>query len=307
MPKFTLILDSSQLAEIQTCPLKWYYKYKLNLQLAGLKTTAPDKGTLIHWMCDDYYTQLWKGINPTKAANETIQKFIDTKQTEKLFLDDKKHELEKFLWSRFHLYTQRYFSNDFNLPLSSVSPAELGFSKVLYEDDRVLFIVEGRIDLVCILLGTEFCFVDHKTQDRESTLYQFKPQFKTYAWATGYRRGIVNYIGLQEDKNGDKSKAGTLFRRDLIYFPEWMIAEWEKKMIAIFFSIYNMMQDPDIAEELLYQVRNDTACGGAFDSNPCQFCYICEEGNWDLKKVIKEMKYNTIKPWAPWSLKEETK
>jgi hypothetical protein len=314
MSQYILTLDSSQIYELQTCPLRWLYKYKENLQLAGLKSDAPDKGTLIHHLCDLYYNFLWKGANSIEASNKAIEVFKERNLTLELFPEDKDHTLENFLISRFTLYTQRYANNDFILPKGDVSPVELGFSKLLYEDIDAKFIVEGRIDLVNIINGTVPCWTDHKTQSKESNLYNYKPQFKTYAWATGYEYAIINYIGLQEDKNNEKLKKGTLFRRNLIHFPKPMIEEWEHKMLEIFHLTHLMLTwiegNEKVGrqlEESFYLNRNDSACAGAFDSNPCQFCYICEEFNWDMKDQIKAFKYNKRPAWSPWNLESKVK
>jgi hypothetical protein len=304
--QYVLTLDSSQIYEIQTCPLRWYYRYIQNLELAGADREAPDKGTLIHWLADQYYNYIWNRPHENKinALNYALSEFISTNQTQELFPEDKEHVLRDFLMKRFTQYTQRYFNDDFYIMSTKVSPAELGFSKLLYEDAGVKFIVEGRIDLVTLVQGSHLAFVDHKTQSRESTLYHYKPQFKTYAWATGCEYGIINYIGLQEDKNNEKMKKNTLFRRDLIHFNPWMIEEWELKMKEIFNYAYNLINDLDFAEKVCYLHRNDSACAGAFDSNPCPMRFICEEGNWEMKEAIKKFKYKVKDKWMPWEIKK---
>lgn len=302
--KFTLTLDSSQIHEFQMCPLKWWYNYRENLRLAGMPTIAPDKGTLIHSLCDLYYTFRWLDPNGNKLlqANEAINIFKSNNMTKSLFPLDN-GELETFLCERFILYANRYFFNDFILPSTKESPVELGFSKLLYEDQYVRFIVEGRIDLMNIIIGDKLCFTDHKTQERENILYSYKPQFKTYAWATGCEYGMVNYIGLQKNVN-TKEEIARSFKRQLIHFDKWMIDEWEKKMLSIFWKITQVLWAMKGGEGDFYIHRNDSYCGGVYDSHPCQFVSICETGDWNMKQELKKFKYNTVKPWSPWSIKE---
>src|SRR5947208_16161364 len=146
--KFTLTLDASQIYEFQMCPLLWYYHYKENLRLIGLAVDALDKGTLVHNLLDLYYGLRWEEpkVSELIHAQEAINSFKQSKITESYFPNEFK-ELEEFLCLRFLLYVQRYQYQDFNLKIGS-KPVELGFSKLLYEDDEVRFIVEGRIDLI---------------------------------------------------------------------------------------------------------------------------------------------------------------
>lgn len=298
MSKFILTLDASQISTFQWCPLSWWYSYKENLIKKGIKTTALDTGTLVHSLLDIYYNLRAAEPNVDKLiqASAAIESFKLAKLTQDL-------ELENFLCQRFLLYVQRYLSDDFNVIVNNgVSGVELGFSKVLYEDSNVLFIVEGRIDLINYIQGDIPAFTDHKSQSRFNELYGYTPQFKTYAWATGYEYGIVNYFGLQDDKDNKLLKAGKLFRRTLIHFEPWMIQEWELKMLNIFWDIKNLIDGPMI-ELAIYNVRNDNSCAGSFNSNPCQFTDICEIGNFEMKQKIKEFKYNKKESWTPWEIK----
>lgn len=305
MTKFTLTLDASQINEFQTCNLAWWYTYKENLRLAGANTEAMDKGTLIHNLCDLYYSYRWLDPNGNKLlqADEAVRFFKETCTTQSLFPEDKNNELERFITDRFALYVTRYMFNDFVLPNTKTSPVELGFSKLLYEDEYVRFIVEGRIDLVTVILGDKLCFVDHKTQGRDTTMYQYRPQFKTYAWATGYEYGLINYIGLQKEP----VKNGGSFKRQLINFPKWMIDEWEQKLLKIFWNITAILNNPNIdAEKTIYEYRNDSACEGQY-GHPCAFTSLCETGDWNMKQSLKQFKYNKVDSWSPWTLKEEVK
>jgi hypothetical protein len=309
--KFNLVLDASQIYESQTCPLKWWYHYKENLALIPFDTEAMDKGTLVHQLLELYYNFRFNEPNGNKLthAQLCIDIFMKERFTQTLFPSDNS-EIEQFICERFLLYVMRYMNDDFNLRYDSkIAPVELGFSKLLFENDEVRFIVEGRIDLVANIQDGRACFVDHKSQEKAINLYRYKPQFKTYAWATGYNWGIVNYFGLQADKNNDLMKNGKLFRRDLIYFEKWMIDEWEEKLKLIFWEIYYSLklENSFETEKSLYLYRNDSACGGAFDCNPCQFTHLCELESWSMKEQLKSFKYAKMEPWTPWRLKEKVK
>lgn len=219
--KTTLTLDASQISTYLKCPLMWYYAYHERLQLSSLKTEALDKGTLVHELLAIYYNL--KDSSPC-ARDEAIETF-------KAIHGDIYHELE-FMCNRFALYTERWKNSDFKVLTNNGIPGvEIGFSKLLYENDAVRFIVEGRIDLLSTIQGIP-CFVDHKTQSKVNYLYHYTPQFKTYAWATGYRYGIINYFGLQQ-----KYEEGKTFRQDLVSFNEDMILDWEKRLKRVFGEI----------------------------------------------------------------------
>lgn len=306
MPKFNLTLDSSQIYEFQTCPLKWYYKYKENLRLSNLaQKIAADKGTLVHHLSELYYTQraLLPNGNALLQLNDAIETFKTTKVTKDLFPDDD-GTLESFICQRFALYVQRYLNEDFQVQVGANGDAgvEIGFSNLLFENDEVRFVLEGRLDLLIKLANGELAWVDHKTQEKTSDLYSYKTQFRTYALATGFNYGIINYIGMQQDKNNELLRNNKLFRRSLIHFPKEMIQEWKFKIITIFEKIYTGLTNEN-PEKYFYESKNESACAGAFDSWPCEYSAICEEFNWDFKNKVKDFKYTKVKPWSPWSPK----
>lgn len=295
--KFNLALDSSQISEYMTCPLKWFYRYNQNLVFDTKQKVAPDKGTLVHNLLDIYYTMrsLDPDGNKLLQANAAIEMFKKSGSVKILFPTDN-GEIEEFICKRFILYVQRWLNSDFIVPKGGV---ELGFSHLLFENDDNRFILEGRIDLINTIQGNN-CFTDHKTQERTSYLYHYTIQFKNYALATGYEYGIINYFGMQKDDNNKLLHDNKLFRQDLIHFDKWMIDEWKDKVISVFFNIAAMLKEYKDNPELgFYRAKNDAACSGAFGANPCVFCNICESP-WAFKEQMKQMKYNVGEPWRPW-------
>lgn len=317
MSKFNIVLDSQQINEYMICPLKFHYKYRENIRLVDdEQRIAADKGTLIHHLADLYYTQraLNPSLNKLEQANCVIEAFKLNKVTASLFPNGyevaKKlvttKELEDFLCKRFMLYVTRYLGDDFNVVIgkNKAIGVEVGFSNILYEDETKRFILEGRIDLLNLLGNNSQCWVDHKTEGKYNPLYKYKTQFRTYAVATGFNYGMVNYIGLQEDKKNELLKGNKLFRRELIYFPDQMITEWREKMIKhVYYPIWAILTQrftSVLAERDFYEIRNESSCSGAFDAHPCQFTPLCEEYNWEMKANLKEFKYVKKEPWTPW-------
>ena len=157
MSKFTLTLDASQIQLYQTCPLAWYYSYKENLDLAGIsQKVAADKGTLVHDLLDIYYNLRARDPlgNKLSQAQDAIGLFISKDITKELFPDGEiekgkvvttTEELEFFICNRFILYVQRWINDDFNVSINNGIPGvELGFSKLLYENSEVRFILDRK-------------------------------------------------------------------------------------------------------------------------------------------------------------------
>lgn len=291
MPRFTLALDASQINEYLTCPRMWHYRYNRNLVRAGRKTKALDKGTIIHQLADLYYNL--RSMDPSKPHLTHCSSVIELLKAQKIKLSLTKEELE-FLAMRFFQYAVRYSNGDIKPKTKHGVPAvEMGFSKILRDTPDYLYVVEGRIDLIGSYAGVEM-FMDHKTQAQAKDLYQFCPQFLTYAWATELNRGMINYIGLQAEMT-EKT-----FRRQLINFPKWKVHEWERTMINVFDEIRIDLETEKWLETSPYAM-NQHACGGAFNSSPCMFTQLCETANENLKESIIKQNYE-IRIWKPWEL-----
>lgn len=291
MSRFTLALDASQISQYLECPRSWYFRYYKHLSRAGQKRAALDKGSLVHQLCDLYYNlrAMNRSVPSMTHGTAVINLIKGWKNTFNLSKED-----TEFLCMRFFQYAATYMANDF-VPVSKngLPAVELGFSKVLYEDENVLYVVEGRIDLIADYGGVRV-FVDHKTQAQAKTLYQYCPQFLTYAWATGLDRGMINYFGLQKEMTKDT------FRRQLIFFPKWKIKEWERRMLAVFNSIRANLEKSDF---LPYnpEAMNQHACGGAFNSSPCMFTQLCETSSTEMRRSIETQNYE-IRIWKPWEI-----
>jgi len=306
MSKFTLILDASQIKTYLTCPLSWYLKYIVSEEVNGEQNMisvipwgpAMNKGTYIHKLMDIYYSLRSADPNaPINAHAQTTVEFIEKAGTAKNLELDNKTVI--FLNMRFLQYVN-YYKRDFTVLKAPDGSAgvEVPFAKLLYENSQVKFIVEGRIDVLMAFQDPIKGWGDHKTQAQRKDLYGWKPQFLTYAWATGFHYGMVNYIGLQKEYQKNST-----FRRDIIEFPQWKIDEWEKTLKDIFFNIYDGLNCKNQFEYFRNR-RNLNSCSGAWESTPCSFCSLCKIEPWNakLRDVIKSNKFQLVKAWTPWSL-----
>src|SRR6266446_5275257 len=150
--KYVLALDASQIKSFDgECQLMWAYLYRENLRLVGADTSAMNKGTIIHFLLENFYKLLAKSVERREAAQASIEIFQTNikERPEVSFGFDK--DLLNFLCQRFSQYVYNYAGRDLipaiNLDNNAIA-VELGFSKILYEDEDVLFLLEGRIDLL---------------------------------------------------------------------------------------------------------------------------------------------------------------
>ena len=299
MSKLIITLDSSQLKSYMTCSQQWCMNYIENYQLHYTKTVYLDRGSFVHKILEVFY--ILRALNPNEDRFKTQRTVIELWKKGKLFRESGlSKDDEKFICERFVQYVMTYISNDFIPQIRNGIPGvEIGFSKVLYEGHDFIYIVEGKIDLISKTNHPKpfDCFIDNKSQERLKELYPFKPQFLTYAWATGFKWGIINYFRLQQ-----KYDAEITFRRKLIYFETWQIEKWKEVMLKIFKAIHEVMYINEIDDmnklrpEMFEQNLN--SCSGAHESFPCQFAMVCE--NPGQEEGIKKVYYNKREKWSPW-------
>lgn len=293
--KLIITLDASQIHEFMTCEQRWHYGYVENLRLADMQTEAMDKGTLVHKLLETYYfykAEDCDGLTQMQLGEKTVEAFKVNNYTGRAGFPK---DTENFLINRFIAYLMYYSGNRDLEPITNngVPGVELGFSKILFEDENVVYIVEGKIDLIHVV-GENLAWTDHKSQDRLNNLYNFKPQFLTYAWATGYDYGGINYFGMQ------KEVKDYTFRRTFVHYPRWMRERWEGKMLKVFRQVEHMKRDPTCCGIEM----NLNSCAGAFESHPCPFTQLCETENDEMRENIKAFKYKKVEKWSPWKIEE---
>ena len=307
MSKYILALDASQIKTYKDCNLLWAYLYRENLRLTSADTSAMDKGTIMHFLLEHYYKAKAKSPNDShiKWIQESINIFDEEikKYPEKAFGFDR--DLLNFLKQRFTQYSFNWAGRDFT-PISKngEAAAELGFSKVLYEDDNILFLLEGRIDLMIEYEGDRVCIVDHKTQDRETHLFDYRIQPLTYALAAGVNYTMINYVGLQ------KELTKTSLRRTVTNIPNWMIERHREWILEnVFTPIYRKDFEDNVSDTSKYPNefkfdRDFSNCAGAFDSHSCIFSKLCFVENQELRENLKRFHYEKVESWSPWKVKE---
>jgi hypothetical protein len=303
MPKYVLTLDASQINEFGKCNLLWAYLYRENLRFVEADTLAMDKGSLCHLLLEHYYNL--RCLEPHKSEKELIQPTIELFQKDDRRLEYKvPKDTQDFICQRFVQYVFNWMGRDFKPYIKEGRPAtELGFSTILYENENVLFIIEGKIDLLIEVAEDVYAFVDHKSQSKENHLFNYRPQMLTYALATRYNYAMINYFGLQKEV-----KEKVTFRRDTIKITNWMIERHRKYLIE---KVFTPIWMADIKLKGIYlkekesnEIKfepNYSNCAGSFDSSPCMFSRLCwGTEHAEMRENMKKFYYVKSESWSPW-------
>jgi hypothetical protein len=288
--KFTLILDSTQLASFYDCPTQWDYAHNQHLEKNDANKKAMNMGSFGHSMLETYYKQRASGQSQTDSMNAAVSIVPDpilSLQGEEISL----------LRDKISTYIYTYTNNDF-IPESPES-VELGFSYPLYEDSQRLFILEGKLDHYQLVpsLGTYNgmrSIMDHKFQMKRHDLYQKRLQFRNYALATNSNLLVINYISMT--KKTDEST----FRRQTVAFSALELQLWKKRLVQMFKQVESAMRlkNGEFGQPQPFEHRW-SSCENKY-GYACQFADICEQTDqFSLDSTI-QTKYHKIQEWKPW-------
>ena len=173
---------------------------------------------------------------------------------------------------------------------------EVGFSKVLFENEEVQFIYEGKIDALIDVNGY-LTVVDHKTQhpgfsSRKFDLFPHNNQFLGYCWAAKSEYVMIDYTVWSNVKSKISDRT---FRRQPYPISRDLVKQWKKDTIASFWEILLAIRFGDYR-------RNRAACDGKYGI--CDFHGVCEH-NSERSQLIT-LKTNFIKQerWEPWKVED---
>ena len=319
--KFTLVLDSSQIALFLTCPAQWHKRYVLRLVPVGYdplkEEQAMHAGTYGHKLMDIYYRSKAEGLN----LNDTIERCFAYNPDRDLCECGCPQDLHKeiltlqecqrcgkclsyrphpfplnqdtrfLVQNRFKDYIYKWKLNDF-VP-DSPQHVEIGFSEPIYEDNNNYFVLEGRMDLIASLQNQP-CLVDHKFQMSTHWLYGKSVQFKNYAMISNLTMLVINYVRLTKTVTEDTMS------RDLVTFSRSELDAWKKRLVDIYF---------DIKSAILLDtfIPNWSACSGygkTFKKAEPRYCWyrdLCEESNDRIAERKQDLLFKIKEAtWRPW-------
>lgn len=169
---------------------------------------------------------------------------------------------------------------------------EVGFSKVLHEDNDVLFLYEGKIDALLKISG-KLTVVDHKTQhpgfaSHRYDLPGYSNQFMGYCWAAKTTNVIIDYTVWSDPKYkiGDRT-----FRREFFPLDPILIKQWKESTIRSYWDILISIRANEFHAGFPY------ACDSRYGF--CDFFKVCQyTGRNRLVELNTNFKQEPR--WEPW-------
>lgn len=273
--KFTLTLNSHSLSYFQNCEEHYHFAVDLSITKDTEEYYPFVKGGIISKVLELWYRAKLRKYSSARMEELEFKLFKIVTQRKDL----KKDGLH--IGSRLMQYFEKYREEKWQ-----ILAIEKGFSKILYEDQHVLFTYEGRPDLI-VDFGSNFGHgpVDHKSESRKFGLYHFQNQFLGYCWASNSTLGVINYIGLQIDSND-----GDVLRRESFNFLPSQIEQWKSDTIAWYYRVMKSI----VNKSYLRSWR----CEGKYGL--CQFTNICEQPNERTKLIKIKNEYKEVPKYSSW-------
>lgn len=230
----TVSIDATILNTIQMCARKMQYNF-VDLITLPEKAEPLERGDLLHKMLEFYYGYKGECLEPNSEVTHFVR---DMRLPEKKLSHDEVVQAAEILGNyfatkmslpseevasviyQFKEYTKFYEHDDWR-PLAVEGVA----SKVLYQDDEVQYVYNGKIDLIAEH-GNITMPWDHKHSQRRQTPSSLSNQFRGYAWLLEMEYVLVNKIGFQKTL-----KPSERFTRDILTYSKAQLEEWRENTI----------------------------------------------------------------------------
>lgn len=281
--KQIIVIDASQLNTLQSCDEQLRLQYILNLRPLQ-KAEALEKGDLVHTILEAYYRALrLRRLKMHGFEQYTRAQIVDKSCQVGAVLAP---SLQLDMATAFNVISNvrdyfNFYSSDGWEPLF----IEMGFSKIIFEDEDFIFVYEGKVDLVTEVAGGNQpdCIVDHKSASRSKTPHPLNNQFLGYCWALEKRNVVKNEIGFQSSY-GPKDR----FKRFLMSYNEAIIEEWRENTIG-------WIQRFILSHHTGKYLRNFTSCD---KWSGCQFSELCYCAP-DARQWKMDTRYVKGEKWSP--------
>lgn len=276
--KLIVRFDAHLLNTIESC----MYKTKLSIidrWVPPIKDESLSKGLLVHDGMKVYYTAIMNGSTRKDAMDAMITSIRKRSTTSDLSIPLCEEVVAALLE-----YGIFYIDDDW-VPLAIEQP----FSYVLYEDDNLIILHEGVVDLIMASSKIKMAVVDHKSSKRNSTILSLSNQFKSYSKAFATHYVIINKIGFQKTLPPAQK-----FVRQLISYNNEIIDAWVAKAIR---RIKQYIRD---REQNNFEM-NETACD---KYRGCIFRFVCDMPKSSHESLLID-KYRVGPEWDPFHREEE--
>jgi PD-(D/E)XK nuclease superfamily len=268
--KAIVAFDSQRLNTLQACPERYRLKFHERLELPELGEGIR-KGSMMHTLLKHYYLHKMSGAGSSEASVYVLDNYRNFLSEITYPIDDIQGEVIRVFAEYCHFYKDERW-----IPVSVEEP----FSTPIYEDDELILIYEGIIDLRVEVPGMrERPTVDHKTSSLRQYLDNLDNQFIGYAFVSGESTGFVNTIIFKQGM--DK------FARPPLPFDDTIKKVWLNAVV-------------DSAREFLacetsgVWPRRIRSCNA--DKFPCIYRDLCK-GDEKTQRWLKETRFRIVEPW----------
>jgi len=243
--KDIFIVSPSSLDTLEACMRRYFYTKVAHLAPKE-KNEALIRGDFTHEILENYYNGK-KDLRPDNL-HETLE-YASKRASERIDLES---SLAEVCIDVFREYALHYVNQDWE-----ILGVEAKFSRVLYENEVVKILFEGKMDLVVNING-KVIPIDHKTRARKEDPNKLANQYIGYAWAVDTNMVIENEIGFQTSK-----KAAEKFRQSVMSYTAANINEWHEN------AVYHSLRAYELTKENFFPM-SPAAC------KFCNYYEICE-------------------------------
>lgn len=276
--KRILAIDSQILDAIQKCPFYCYLNFVKNFRMN--ETPMPlERGDLGHTVLEVYYQLLQKGFSWEDAVEQATES--GRKHYQNLNLDLMTSE---WVISTFHDYT-KFYRHDGIKVLSVEQP----FSFVLHEDDDLVVVYEGKIDIHAEFPVIGEAVMDHKWRAMKADYTSLDNQFIGYSVAKKLNMVYVNEVGLQKSYEPAKK-----FRRVPIPIGNGVKERWVKNTIQ-----WAKILDYSFQENSWPQSHLKVAPLGISQCQKCNYQRICNSETDEERDRKIQTEFHIGDRWSP--------
>jgi hypothetical protein len=253
------------------------------------KAEPLERGDLLHKMFEFYYGSIGRCLaedSEVKQGADALRLPADLTKHEdivqgglligdffatKMSLPSEEVDSVKFQFKEY----AKFYEHDEWRPLAVEGVA----SKILYEDDDISFVYNGKIDMVAEH-GKITMPWDHKSSQRRQIPSGLSNQFRGYAWLLGSDYVLVNKIGFQKTL-----KPGERFTRDILTYSKAQLEEWRENTIWWCYQIDAHLQ----AKEFPMNLTSCDKFSGCIYANLCE--RDPESREWVIDRDYKKQEH----------------
>jgi len=266
--KRILALDSQILDAIQKCPFYTYLNFMKNYRPNEI-IQPMQRGDLGHTMLETYYKLLQKGYEWNEAVEKATE--VGREHYQSLSLD---LQTSEWIVKTFHQYTKYYQFDGIK-----ILGVEDSFSFVVYEDEELIIVYEGKIDLTAEFPILGKSIVDHKWRQQKADYIGLDNQLIGYAVKEDVNLVYINEVGLQRSYEPEKK-----FRRVAIPIGDGVKERWLKNTI-----MWAKILDHNIQSNVWPQSHLKTPPVGLTQCAKCIYNKICNsENDEEMTRKIQE-------------------